>query len=79
MAEVRNESRFSGPYMVQDRDHMSEIPAGPEEAGVGGSRQPEQSQSSSRQQGSVDQRSSREQGHGDQGSSQQGGGRRQNY
>ena len=52
MAEDRNEaSRFGGQYMVQDRDHMSEIAPVEDNANRGGVRQSEQSQTGSRQQG----------------------------
>ncbi len=54
MAQVNDQDRFGGPYMIQDRDHMSE---------VGDDRQSqqwprpsvEQSQSEVRQQGGDDQ------------------------
>ena len=67
MAEDRNsESRFGGQYMVQDRDHMSEIPQATDKATRGGTRQSEQSQAGARQQG------------GEQNArGQQGGGQRQ--
>jgi hypothetical protein len=69
MAEVRNnQSQFGGEYMIQDRDHMSEIDQATDNAKHGGVRQSEQSQSSSRQQGGDDS-----------ANRQQGGGRRQNY
>ncbi len=68
MAQVRNnQSRFGGQYMIQDRDHMSEIDQATDKANRGGVRQSEQSQSEGRQQGGDDQRADR----------QQGGGRRQ--
>ena len=53
MATDRNKAdRLDGPYMIQDRDHMSEIgQVGGEAKGRGG-RQAEQSQSDSRQHGS---------------------------
>ena len=63
MTEVRNnESRFGGQYMIQDRDHMSEIPQTSDKAGRSGVRQSEQSQSDARQQGSGDDSASRQQG-----------------
>ncbi len=66
MVEDRNnQSRFGGEYMIQDSDHMSEIPQSTDKANRG-VRQAEQSHSESRQQG------------GDQGEgARQGGGRRQ--
>ena len=52
MAEDRNEaSRFGGQYMVQDRDHMSEIAPVEDSANRGAVRQSEQSQTGARQQG----------------------------
>jgi hypothetical protein len=37
MAEVRNnEGRFGGQYMIQDRDHMSEIGQSADKANRGG-------------------------------------------
>jgi hypothetical protein len=70
MAEVRNdESRFGGQYMIQDRDHMSDIAQTSDKANRSGVRQSEQSQSESRQQGAGDDSAGR----------QQGGGRRQSY
>ena len=55
MAEVRNDvSRFGGEYMIQDRDHMSDIAQTSDRAGRSGARQSEQSQSEARQQGSGD-------------------------
>jgi hypothetical protein len=67
MAEDRNDqSRFGGEYMIQDRDHMSEISQVADKANRGGVRQVEQAQTDGRQQG------------GDQSAGgQQGGGRRQ--
>jgi len=69
MAEVRNnENRFGGEYMIQDRDHMSEISQTTDKANRGGVRQSEQSHAEGRQQG------------GDQGAGrQQGGGQRQSH
>jgi hypothetical protein len=80
MAEVRNnESRFGGEYMIQDRDHMSEINQATNEADRGGARQSEQSQSDSRQQGGDDDANA-QQGSGDNNRrKQQGGGLRQSY
>ncbi len=67
MAEDRNDqSRFGGQYMVQDRDHMSEISDAPDKSNRGVVRQPEQSQPVARQQGG-----------NDSPTGQQGGGRRQ--
>lgn len=68
MAEVsKNEGRFGGQYMIQDRDHMSDIGQSADKASRGGARQSEQSQSGSRQQG------------GDQNAAQQGERRRQSH
>ena len=67
MAQVGNtQDRFGGEFMIQDRDHMSDINQVTEKASRGSARQAEQSQVGARQQGSVD--------HG--ASSQQGGERR---
>jgi general stress protein YciG len=50
MSEDRNRADGpSGPYMIQDRDHMTEIGQMGGEAGTGSGRQSEQSQSESRQ------------------------------
>ena len=49
-----NEDRFGGPYMIQDRDHMSEIDQPKEKANKGDVRQVEQSQTNGRQQGGGD-------------------------
>jgi hypothetical protein len=63
MAEDRNnEGRFGGPYMVQDRDHMSEISPVTDKANRGGVGQSEQSQAGGRQQGSDDHSPGRQQG-----------------
>lgn len=63
MAEDRNEqSRFGGQYMVQDRDHMSEVPQATDKANRGGVRQSEQSQGDARQQGGDDRSAGRQQG-----------------
>jgi hypothetical protein len=80
MAQVRNnESQFGGEYMIQDRDHMSEIDQAADDANRGRVRQSEQSQSGGRQQGGDDSASG-QQGSGDHSANrQQGGGRRQNY
>lgn len=52
MAQVgNNEDRFSGEYMIQDHDHMSEITLKNDKATRGGARQSEQSQDTGRQQG----------------------------
>jgi len=67
MAEDQNENRFGGQYMVQDRDHMGEIPQVADKVNRGGVRQPEQSQAEGRQHGSGEHSAS----------GQQGGGRRQ--
>jgi hypothetical protein len=79
MAEVRNnESRLGGEYMIQDRDHMSEINQATDNANRG-ARQSEQSQSDSRQQGGDDDTNG-QQGSGDNNRrKQQGGGLRQSY
>ncbi len=61
MAEDRNESRFGGQYMVQDRDHMSEIRQTTDKANRG-VRQSEQSQSGGGQQGNGDQSALAQQG-----------------
>ena len=51
MAEDRtNQSRFGGEYMIQDSDHMSDIPQTTDNA-KRGARQSEQSESNARQQG----------------------------
>jgi hypothetical protein len=54
MAEDKREAtRFDGPYMIQDRDHMSGIAqAGGDD---GGGRQADQSHRGGRQQGGQDQ------------------------
>jgi len=44
--------RLGGPYMIQDRDHMSEVGQVGGEARRGGSRQVEQSQGETRQRAS---------------------------
>lgn len=55
MAEDRNsEARFGGQYMVQDRDHMSDISQVPDKATRGSVRQADQSQAGARQQGGDD-------------------------
>ncbi len=60
MAQVGNsEDRFGGEYMIQDRDHMSEIGQGEQNA-QRGSRQADQSQNAGRQQG--DQKTARKDG-----------------
>jgi hypothetical protein len=62
MAEDRNEQgRFGGQYMVQDRDHMSDIAQVPDKANRDRVRQSDQSQTGGRQQGS-DRSASRQQG-----------------
>jgi hypothetical protein len=61
MAEVRNDSRFGGQYMVQDRDHMSEINQAPDKA-KRGVRQSEQAQDGGGQQGGRDQSATGQQG-----------------
>ena len=69
MAQVSNsEDRFGGEYMIQDRDHMSEIDQATDKANRGGVRQSDQSQSDTRQQGGEDR-----------ASKQQGGGLHQSY
>jgi len=50
MAVDKNDSRFGGQYMIQDRDHMSDVSPTTENA-PRGVRQSDQSQSGSRQQG----------------------------
>jgi len=63
MSKVHNsESSFGGQYMIQDRDHMSEISQETDQANRGGVRQADQTQSGGRQQGSGDQSASRQQG-----------------
>ena len=71
MAQVGNtEDRLGGEYMIQDRDHMSEIHS--DSQGVQrATRQADQSQSRNRQQGSGDQQTSDHQS--DQQGGQQGG------
>lgn len=62
MAQARNnENRFGGEYMIQDRDHMSEIRDvdGTQDTGA---RQSDQSQSQSGQQGGGDQHTFGQQG-----------------
>lgn len=68
MAQVNDQDRFGGPYMIQDRDHMSGIPETSEKANRGGARQSQQSQTEARQQGGDDQ-----------GANSQRGGRRQGH
>ena len=63
MAQV-NQPQFSGEYMVQDSDHLSDSSRAVNKAKGGNVRQADQSQSGSRQQG------------GDQASSRQHGGQR---
>jgi hypothetical protein len=59
MAKVgNNAAQFSGEYMIQDRDHLSE----PSTAPRPNARQAEQSQSRNRQQGHGDQNASGQQG-----------------
>jgi hypothetical protein len=48
------ENRFGGQYMIQDRDHMSEITPVAEKANRGDARQSEQGQQAARQQASDD-------------------------
>lgn len=68
MAEVRNDvSRFGGEYMIQDRDHMSEITPATDKATRGKVRQSEQSQSEGRQQGGDDHSVASRQGGGQSG------------
>ena len=63
MAQVgNNENRFGGEFMIQDRDHMSEIDQSKENAGRGKVRQSEQSQSKSWQHGADDNSAGRQQG-----------------
>ena len=63
MSQVgNNEDRFGGEYMIQDRDHMSEIGQDTDKATRGGVRQSEQSQTGGRQQGSGDNSASNRQG-----------------
>ena len=52
-----SENRFSGPYMVQDHDHMAEITPAGDEAKKGPVRQHDQAQEGARQQGASDQSS----------------------
>jgi hypothetical protein len=66
MAQVNDQDRFGGPYMIQDHDHMSGIQETTDKAARGGVRQSQQSQPESRQQGGDDQ-----------GAKSQGEGRRQ--
>jgi hypothetical protein len=54
MAQVGNNENLGGPYMVQDRDHMSKISPATDKAKRSGVRQQEQSHESSRQQGNDD-------------------------
>jgi hypothetical protein len=65
MSQAGNsENRFGGQYMIQDRDHMSEISQTTDEAKHGDVRQSEQSQQYGRQQGAGDRSASRQQGDG---------------
>jgi hypothetical protein len=57
-----NQDRFGGQYMIQDRDHMSEISEVTETAQRGQTRQPQQSQSGDRQQGDGSDNASGQQG-----------------
>jgi hypothetical protein len=67
MSQVgNNQDRFGGQYMVQDRNHLSEISPATDKA-PRGVRQSDQSQDATRQQG------------GDQGANTQQGGRRQRH
>jgi len=63
MAEDRNDqSRFGGQYMVQDRDHMSDISEVSNKPGRTGVRQADQTQTGARQQGGDDQVAGPQQG-----------------
>ena len=63
MVEDRNKAnRLGGPYMIQDRDHMSEVGQTGGEVRHGSGRQVEQSQGDTRQQGSGQHSSSGQQG-----------------
>ncbi len=57
---AKNDNRFGGEYMIQDRDHMSEIAN--DGAQDNAARQSDQSQSQSGQQGGVDQFTDGQQG-----------------
>jgi hypothetical protein len=63
MSQVgNNEDRFGGEYMIQDRDHMSEIGKESGKANRRPARQVEQSHSENRQQGDGNDAASRRQG-----------------
>lgn len=62
MAEVRNESRMGGEFMIQDLNHMGEITQTTDKATRGGVRQSDQAQSVGRQQGGDDQSVNSQQG-----------------
>jgi hypothetical protein len=62
MAQVRNEDRFGGEYMVQDSNHMSGINPATDNANQGNARQAQQSQTGNRQQGSQDNNAASQQG-----------------
>jgi hypothetical protein len=57
-----NQDRFGGEYMIQDRDHMSEIGQSTDHAKRRGARQVEQSHSNDRQQGDGNDNASKRQG-----------------
>ena len=62
MAQVRNEDRFGGEFMVQDTNHMSGNNPASDTANKGKSRQAQQSQPATRQQGSLDNDAANQQG-----------------
>ena len=63
MAQVGNtEDRFGGEFMIQDRDHMSEVRQTSVKGHRGGNRQSEQSHTESRQQGGDEPGTNRQQG-----------------
>ena len=50
MAQVGNEDRFGGEFMVQDRDHMGDVSPATGKAKTGNARQVDQSQADGGQQ-----------------------------
>ena len=62
MAQVGNEDRFGGEFMIQDRDHMSGINPATGKAKTGNARQVDQSQADGGQQSGGDRDTSRQQG-----------------
>jgi len=57
-----NEDRFGGEYMIQDRDHMSEIDPVTSKAKTGNARQVDQSQANGGQQSGGSRTSAGQQG-----------------